>query len=135
VCRNPLLAAERARKREVLLKATEAELDKIACATQREKRRLRDTEAIALRLGKVVGRFKMAKHFEWTIDEDGFTYARRPESIAEEAACDGLYVVRTSVSKSRMDADKVVTTYKSLAKVEVTQAGCVSRTLLYRLAA
>ena len=102
VCRNPLLADERARKRESLLEATEKWLEPIAVATRREKHRLKDEERIGERVGKVIGKHKMAKHFAWSLDAEGhFTYPRNAESIAAEAALDGLYVVRTSVAGSR----------------------------------
>ena len=118
VCRNPLLAAERARKREELLYATEALLDPIVAATGREKRRLRGKEKIGVRVGKVVGKYKMAKHFELDITEDSFAYRRDHQSIAAEAALDGLYIVRTSVPASELDAQQTVRAYKSLSTVE-----------------
>ena len=118
VCRNPLLADERARKREELLKATEALLDPIVAATRREKRRLKGRDKIGLRVGKVVGKYKMAKHFELDIADDSFGYRRKPESIAAEAALDGLYVVRTSLPVAELDAAGTVRAYKSLATVE-----------------
>jgi len=117
-CFNPLLAAERARKREDLLQATERELEKVAAATRREKRALRGADQIGLRVGKVQGRFKMAKHFEITITETAFTYARNSEAIAAEAQLDGIYVLRTSVSKKGLGAKDTVRAYKDLAKVE-----------------
>jgi hypothetical protein len=117
-CFNPLLAAERARKREDLLQATERELEKVAVATRREKRALRGQDKIGLRVGKVLGRFKMAKHFKITITETAFTYARKTEAIAAEAALDGIYVLRTSVSKKVLGAEDTVRAYKDLAKVE-----------------
>jgi hypothetical protein len=117
-CFNPLLAAERARKREDLLQATERELEKIAAATRREKRALRGQDKIGLRVGKVLGRFKMAKHFEITITKTAFTYARKAETIAAEVRLDGIYVLRTSVSKKVLGAEDTVRAYKDLAKVE-----------------
>ena len=117
-CMNPLLAVERARKREELLQATERELEKVAVATRREKRALRGQDKIGLRVGKVLGRFKMAKHFEMTITDTVFTYGRKPEAIAAEAALDGLYVLRTSVPKQALGAEDTVRAYKDLAKVE-----------------
>ena len=93
VCRNPLLAEARARKRDELLQATEALLDPIVAATKRKKRRLKGADKIGVRVGKVVGQYKMAKHFELEIEENSFGYRRTPESIAAEAALDGLYVV------------------------------------------
>jgi hypothetical protein len=117
-CFNPLLAAERARKREDLLQATERELEKVAAATRRQKRALRGQDKIGLRVGKVLGRFKMAKHFEITITETRFAYARRPETIAVEARLDGLYVLRTSVPENVLGPADTVRAYKDLAKVE-----------------
>ena len=118
VCRNPLLADERARKREDLLKATEALLDPIAAATERDKRRPTGKDKIGVRVGKVVGKYKMAKHFELDIADDSFAYRRDPESIAAEAALDGLYVVRTSLPAAELDAEGTVHAYKSLSAVE-----------------
>lgn len=118
VCRNPALAEQRSRKREELLKATETKLEPIRLATLRPRRPLRGKQEIGLRVGKVIDKHKMAKHFELTITEDSFIYTRNEEQIREEAALDGLYVVRSSVDKQRMDSRKVVQTYKSLATVE-----------------
>jgi transposase len=118
VCRNPMLADERARKREELLAATEEKLDVIVRATQRKKNSLKGEKEIGLRVGKVIGRFKMQKHFELTITADSFTYTRLIDGIAAEAALDGLYVVRTSVPPLKMGPEQVVETYKSLASVE-----------------
>jgi hypothetical protein len=117
-CFNPLLATERARKREDLLQATERELEKVAVATRRPKRALRGQDQIGLRVGKVLGRFKMAKHFEITITETRFTYARRSETIEAEARLDGLYVLRTSVAENVLGPADTVRAYKDLAKVE-----------------
>lgn len=117
-CRNPLLAQERACTREELLLATEQELDKIVLATQREKRRLVGAAQIGLRVGKVLNRFKMAKHFHLQIKDDSFSYERNSESIAAEAALDGLYVIRTSVSSEYLDSSNTVRAYKSLSHVE-----------------
>ena len=118
VCRNPLLAGERARKREDLLRATEALLDPIVAAAARAKRRLKGRDKIALRAGKVVNKYKMAKHFELAIEDDAFGYRRKAESIAAEAALDGLYIVRTSLPASEMDAEATVRAYKRLSRVE-----------------
>jgi hypothetical protein len=118
VCRNPLLAGERARKRGELLAATEQDLAKIAAATQRARNRLHGEQAIALRVGRVVDRFHMAKHFELTITDTRFTFRRKPASIDAEAALDGLYVIRTSLPAAQLDADAAVAAYKSLANVE-----------------
>lgn len=118
VCRNPLLAQERARKRLELLAATEADLAKIVVATQRARNPLRGQDAIGLRVGRVVGRFQMAKHFELAITETTLAYERKTEAIEAEAALDGLYVVRTSLSAEQLDANATVAAYKSLAHVE-----------------
>ena len=118
VCRNPLLAQERARKRAELLAATEADLAKIAAATQRERNPLRGEQAIALRVGRVIERFHMGKHIELSITDDAFTWQRRHDVIAQEAALDGLYVIRTSVSAQQLDAAAAVAAYKSLSNVE-----------------
>jgi transposase len=118
VCRNPALAEQRVRKRNELLQATEELLEPIRLATQRSQNPLRGEKEIGLRVGKVIGKHKMAKHFDLTITKTSFAYARNQERIREEAAIDGLYVVRSSVEKARMDSEKLVETYKSLAKVE-----------------
>ena len=118
VCRNPLLAEERARKRLELLAATEADLTKVAVATQRTRNPLRGEQAIALRVGRVIERFHMAKHLALTITDTSLAWARRDEAIAAEAALDGLYVIRTSLSKDKLDANAAVAAYKSLAHVE-----------------
>ena len=116
VCRNPALAVERARKREALLAATEEALAKVAEAV--EAGRLRTAAAIGLRAGRVVNAKKMAKHVELEIADGVFSYRRRTDEIAAEAALDGLYVVRTSVSSERLDTPAVVETYKRLSAVE-----------------
>ena len=118
VCRNPILAEERARKREELLKATEEDLDVIVRATQREKNGLSGEDKIGLRVGRVIDKHKMAKHFELTITDNSFTYVRRDDNIRSEAALDGLYVIRSSVRKDLMTPEQLVETYKSLATVE-----------------
>ena len=118
VCRNPLLAAERARKRKDLLQATERLLEPIAAATTREKRRLAGKDKIGLRVGKSIGKYKMAKHFELDIADHSFGYRRNPSSIAREAALDGLYIVRTSLTAAELDAEGTVRAYKRLSTVE-----------------
>ena len=119
VCRNPLLADERARKREALIEATGKLLEPIVAATRREKRRLTGEDKIGERVGKVIGRFKMAKHFDWHIDHNGiFGYRRNAASIAAEAALDGLYVIRTSLPESELDDQGTVRAYKRLSTVE-----------------
>jgi DDE family transposase len=118
VCRNPLLSEERARKRAELLAATELDLAKIAAATQRVRNPLRGEQAIALRVGRVIERFHMAKHFELSITHTTLAWQRKSESIAAEAALDGLYVIRTSVPTAQLDAAAAVAAYKGLAHVE-----------------
>ena len=118
VCRNPQLAEERARKREELLQATEKQLEPIRQATLRKTRPLRGKETIGLRVGKVINKHKMEKHFELTITQDSFTFQRKEQKIKEEMLLDGLYVIRTSVPKKRMNSERVVETYKSLSYVE-----------------
>lgn len=118
VCRNPLLAQERARKRSELLAATERELDTIVQATRRNQRALKGADQIGLRVGKVLGRFKMAKHFTLEIDEERFAYARDEAHIAAEAALDGFYVIRTSVASETLSAEDAVRAYKGLSVVE-----------------
>jgi Transposase DDE domain len=117
-CRNPLMAAERTRKRDELLAATERALNQIVAATQRAHKPLRGKDRIALRVGGVLGRYKMRKHFQLTIEETGFSFTRDEHSIAREAALDGIYVVRTSVPAAALSADEAVRGYKRLAQVE-----------------
>lgn len=118
VCRNPLLAEARARQRLELLAATEADLARIAAATRRARNPLRGEQAIALRVGRVIARFHMAKHLALTITDTSLAWARRIDAIAAEAALDGLYVIRTSLPKDQLDAPAAVAAYKSLAQVE-----------------
>lgn len=118
VCRNPALAEQRGRKRQELLKATEEKLEPIRRATERKSNPLRGEQAISLRVGKVIGKHKMAKHFDLTITETSFSYARNEDRIRGEAALDGLYVVRSNVDEERLNSERIVETYKSLAKVE-----------------
>ena len=117
-CKNPFLEAERARKRESLLAATEADLAKIAAAVTRDRRPLRGQDAIAVRADRVLRRRKVAKHFTTEIGDDHFSYARNAGSIAAEAALDGIYVLRTSVTASDLGSGEVVASYKALAQVE-----------------
>ena len=117
-CKNPFLEAERARKRESLLAATEADLGKIAAACARARAPLRGTDKIAVRADRVLNRRKVAKHFTVQITDDSIRYARDQDSIAAEAALDGIYVLRTSVQASDLDPAGVVSSYKALAQVE-----------------
>jgi hypothetical protein len=115
-CRNPALATERARKRLALLEATDTELAKIVAAVA--SGRLSGAGKIGVRVGKVVGRYKMAKHYILDITDDQFTFTRDQDQITAEAALDGIYVIRTTIGPEQMDAARVVATYKSLARVE-----------------
>ncbi|WP_445313412.1 IS1634 family transposase [Microcoleus vaginatus] len=116
-CRNPMLAAERAKTREELLQATEKELSKIVAATTRQKKRLTGASNIALKVGNVVNRYKVAKHFTLDIQENSFSYERNTQSINSEAALDGLYVIRTSVESAVLSPTETVIAYKSLSQV------------------
>ncbi len=116
VCKNPLLAVERARKREALLVATEAALAPVVEAVR--SGRLVGAGPIGLRVGRVLGRHKVGKHFDLNITDTSLSVPRLLSQIAAEAALDGIYVVRTSVSADKLDAPEVVRTYKRLAVVE-----------------
>ena len=118
VCYNPLMAAERKRKRQELLAATEAELQKIVLQVQRRKKKLHTAEEIALMAGRVVNRYKMGKHVEMTIDHGQFSYHLNTEQIRNEAELDGFYVIRTSEPATRISAEDAVRQYKNLSKVE-----------------
>jgi Transposase DDE domain len=118
VCKNPVLAEERTRKRGELLEATERDLAKIAAATQRAKRPLRGQAHIALRVGKVLGRRKVGKHFTLEITDTRFSATRNEGAIAQEAALDGIYVIRTSVAADRVPTAEAVRSYKRLATIE-----------------
>jgi transposase len=115
-CRNPELAKLRAHKRDSLIDATTVELDKVRGMVERGK--LKGADAIGVRTGKVVNKYKVAKHFELDIKDDSFTYSVNEKSVAEEAALDGIYIVRTSLPKERMSSEEAVRNYKSLANVE-----------------
>jgi hypothetical protein len=117
-CRNPLLAEERSRKRQELLAATEKRLEQIVAATQRKNRRLQGKDKIGIAIGKALGRYKMSKHFQFTVEETSFTYERNLDSIAKEAALDGIYVLRTSVAQQVLSAEETVRKYKRLSVVE-----------------
>jgi Transposase DDE domain len=117
-CKNPFLEAERARKRESLLAATEADLAKIAAACARARAPLRGMDKIAVRADRVLAKRKVAKHFTIDIGEDHLRYARNQDSITAEAALDGIYVLRTSVDATSLDSGEVVSSYKALAQVE-----------------
>lgn len=115
-CRNPALAELRTYKREELLKATEKALEAVRGSVQ--SGRLKGKDAIGVRVGRVVNKYKVAKHFELTIEDDCLTFTRREEQIAAEAALDGIYVIRTNVPQTQMSAPDTVRNYKALADVE-----------------
>ena len=116
VCRNPRLAEERARKRQDLLQATEAKLQPIVEAVAAG--RLHGAAKIGLRVGKVIGTYKMGKHFAVEITDDSLRVERQPAEIAAEAALDGLYVIRSSVAEDKLASDQLVRAYKQLSQVE-----------------
>lgn len=118
VCRNPLLAEERARKREEMLAAAEKKLKAIAAATRRPQRPLREPERINYRIGEALGSTKMGKYFQWQITAAGLSFQRDAERIARDAALDGIYVLRTSLDSQRLDTAETVRSYKRLAQVE-----------------
>src|SRR5213082_1031883 len=118
VCKNPLLAEDRTRKRTELLAATEKELARIAALVQRARSPLHGAAAIGQAVGAVLGRRHMAKHFQISITDDAFSFAQNPLSIAAEAALDGIYVVRTNLPAEHSDAAATVRAYKSLSGVE-----------------
>jgi len=118
VCRNPALAAERARKRQQLLEATEKDLAVIAKAVVRPSKPLRGREQIGLRVGKVINRHKVAKHFDIQITDDSFGWRRNQRTITAEAALDGFYVIRTNLPPETLGAEQTVRAYKGLSKAE-----------------
>lgn len=118
VCRNPMLAEDRHRKRESLLAATENELQEIKKATERSQRRLSGATRIAEKVAVVMNKYGMKKHFQVTYRDDGFDAHRDESSIAREKQLDGIYVIRSNVSRRRMSESKLVSTYKSLSNVE-----------------
>jgi hypothetical protein len=118
VCRNPILAAERRRKREALLLATERDLGRITLAVERNRAPLRGAVQIGLEVGAVLDKHKMGKHFDLTITDTSLLYRRKQQAIATEARLDGLYVIRTNVPATALTAEQVVGSYKSLSRVE-----------------
>ena len=115
-CRNPELAKLRAHKRQSLLDATAKELERVRGMV--EKGKLKKPEAIGVRTGKVVNKYKVAKHFKLNIEEERFSYSVNQESVSEEAKLDGIYVVRTSLKKEHISAEDAVRNYKKLSQVE-----------------
>jgi hypothetical protein len=118
VCFNPLLAADRKRTRDELLAATDKELGAIARAAARRTRTPLTDAEIGVKVGRVINHYKVAKHFDVEIREGGLTWTRRQGAIEEEAALDGIYVIRTSEPKERLEAADVVREYKRLTTVE-----------------
>jgi Transposase DDE domain len=118
VCRNPQLAAERARKRVELLEATETALLRIRAMTEKKRNPLRGQDKIALRVGAVLDRRRMAKHFDLVITETGLSWSRKAEAIAAEAALDGVYVIRSSLPADGFGAAALVLAYKGLSHAE-----------------
>jgi hypothetical protein len=115
-CRNPALARLRAEKRQDLIAATARELEKVAAMVAAG--RLKGADRIGVRVGKVIGKYKVGKHFELAIKDAAFTFKTDDKNIAAEAALDGLYVIRTSVAQTDMTAEQAVLNYKRLAEVE-----------------
>src|ERR1700758_3168228 len=118
VCKNPLLATERARKRDELLATTEQVLEHLRERIMRKRRPLRGADKIGQAVGAVLGRRKVAKHFDITITPDSLSFSRNHAAIAAEAALDGIYVLRTSVPADALNTSDTVRAYKSLAHVE-----------------
>ncbi len=118
VCRNPLLAAERERKRVDLLAATERDLSRIADQVKRRRSGRRTAADIGLAVGALLDKHKMAKHIAIDIADGRFTWHRRDDAIAAEARLDGLYVIRTTVPADQLDTARAVQAYKDLARVE-----------------
>ncbi|MDH3770354.1 MAG: IS1634 family transposase [Nitrospirota bacterium] len=118
VCRNPMLAEDRRRTRQELLEATERLLEPIAKATQRQTKPLRGKDNIGLRVGRVINKYKVGKHFELTITNANFTYQRKSQQIKAEAVLDGFYVIRTSVPAELITPEDTISIYKKLSVVE-----------------
>ena len=118
VCHNPVLEEQRRRKREALLQATEKSLEKISKEVARRKKKPFTAAEIGVKVGKVLGRYKMGKHFACNIGEGNLAWSRRAESITQEEKLDGIYVLRTSEPAERLSAEDTVRSYKSLAEVE-----------------
>ena len=118
VCRNPLLAEERARKRKELITAAEKKFEALRAATRRQKRRLRDRDQIQFRLGRVLANSKVTKYFRWDTTTEGLEYERDQQAIERDEVLDGIYVIRTSLSEEKLKANEAVRAYKRLARVE-----------------
>ncbi len=113
VCRNPLLAEERKRKREELIKSAEKKLATIITATRRKKQPLKDISKINFRIGKELGPLKVAKYFQWEMHPEGLVVKRDEKRIQADAILDGVYVLRTSVAADRINTDETVLAYTS----------------------
>lgn len=131
-CFNPLLQEERRRKREALLHATEQRLERIAAEVKRRTKKPLARTEIALKVGRVLHRYKVAKHYKLTIKDNCFQWQRKADSIKQEAALDGIYVIRTSESKRSISSEDTVRTYKRLAEVEQAFRSLKSLELLVR---
>jgi transposase len=118
VCYNPLLAADRRRKREELLQATEKGLAKLGAGVARRTKTPMKQAEIGVKAGKILGRYKVAKHFALEIRDGSFEWARRQDAIRKESELDGIYVIRTSEPLQRLTAENTVRSYKSLSQVE-----------------
>ncbi len=118
MCRNPLLAAERKRKRDELMAATERNLSRIRQAVLRKRAPLRGRAEIGLAVGSVLDKHKMGKHFEFIITDTSLVYRRTDETIAAEARLDGIYVIRTNLPQEALSPEDTVGAYKALAQVE-----------------
>jgi transposase len=118
VCRNPLLAAERKRKRRELMEAAEKKLQQIEAATKRKRQPVRGAEKISYLVGRALAASKVEKYFRWQITPKGFRWERHAERIEQDAALDGIYVLRTSVPAQQLDSEQTVLAYKRLATVE-----------------
>ena len=118
VCRNPLLAEERARQREELIAAAEKKIETLRAVTRRQKRRWRDRDQINYRLGRLLANSKVAKYFRWDITAEGLEYERNQQAIERDEVLDGVYVIRTSLSDEKLKATEAVRAYKRLAQVQ-----------------
>ncbi len=117
-CKNPLIATKNHQQREGLLLAAEKELELIVLATLREKRALKGKDKIALRVAKILNKYKVNKYYELEIEENSFSYRRKEDLIKQEKALDGVYIIRTSLKKEVMSAEETVVAYKNLSQVE-----------------
>ncbi|RPJ11914.1 MAG: IS1634 family transposase [Deltaproteobacteria bacterium] len=117
-CFNPILAEERRRKRQELLEATEKELKRIAREVARRTQTPLKKEEIGKKVGKVINRYKVGKHFRMTIGEGTFSYERNEDKVRQEAALDGIYMIRTSEPTERLSPEDTVRSYKNLTQVE-----------------